>query len=73
MPGIRSCCSFSIFLMPWVESDFHPLKFNSWRGRCEDSEKLFTNQSVSGPVFYQLLLQDVNLRKQSIEFLQFWD
>ena len=56
-----------------VESDFCPPKFNSWRGRCPLSLNSFTNQSVSGPEFCQMLMLNVHLRKQSIEFLQFSD
>ena len=56
-----------------VKSKLCPPKLNSWRGRCQVSWNSFTNQSVSGPEFDQLLMQDVHLRKQSMEFLQFWD
>ena len=60
--------------MPWrVESDFYPPKFNSRRGRWTTSYNIITNQGVSGPEFHQLFLQDVHLRKQSMEFLQLRD
>ena len=56
-----------------VESDFYPPKFTPWRGRWTTSWNIITNQGVSGPEFHQLFLQNIHLRKQSMEFLQFWD
>ena len=73
-PGIRWLLFFFHFPMPCtIESNIDPPKFNSRRGRCPLSENSFTNQKVSGPGFYQLFMLNVNLRKQSFEFLQFWD
>ena len=52
---------------------FTPPFFEEWRGRWTTSWNIITNEGVSGPEFVQLFLQDVHLRKQFMEFLQFWD
>ena len=59
-------------MLPVVDPEFRLPKLNSWQGCVQDPENVFTNRCLWIIDVSQVLMLEVDVCKQSIEFLQIW-